>query len=82
MHKYPRGRYQQDGARLFLVVPGNRTGGNGFKLKYGKFHLHVGKNCFPVMLTEHWNSMPREVAESLSLQMFESCLDVILDNVL
>ena len=37
--KYLQGGGQEDGARLFAVVPSNRTRGNGHKLKYRMFLL-------------------------------------------
>ncbi|KGL74753.1 hypothetical protein N309_03347, partial [Tinamus guttatus] len=51
---------------------------NGYKLKHRKFHLHVGKNFFPVTVTEHWNRLPREVVEPPSLEFFQSRLDATL----
>lgn len=63
-----RGRWQEYGASLFLVVLGNRTRGNRQKLMDRKFHL----NFFTLQVTEHWNRLPREVVEAPSQEIFQS----------
>ena len=48
-------------ARLFLVVPINRTKDKGHKLGHRKFHPNMKKNLFALRMTEHWNKLPREM---------------------
>ena len=81
-YKYLQGGCQEDGARLFPVVPSDRTRGNGHKLKHRKLRLNTRKNFFPLRVTEHWNRLPREVVESPSLEIFETLLDEDLCSLL
>ncbi|KAK4827281.1 hypothetical protein QYF61_016427 [Mycteria americana] len=66
-HKYLKGGGKEDRARLFSVVPSDRTRGNGHTLKHRGFPLNIQKQFFTLRVTEHWHRLPREAAESLSL---------------
>ena len=77
-YKYLQGGGQEDGAKLFSVVPSDRTRGNGHKLKPGKLQLNPRKNFFPLRVTEPWPRLPREVVESPSLEIFQPRLAAVL----
>ncbi|GAB0204098.1 hypothetical protein GRJ2_002875400 [Grus japonensis] len=80
-HQYLKGGCLWEVARLFSVVPSDRTRGNRHKLEHRKFHLSMRKISFTLRVTEHWNRLPRELVESPSLEIFKTHLDTILCNL-
>lgn len=57
----------KDGERLFTRADGDRTKGNGFKLKAGRLILTIRKKLFIKRVLRPWNMLPREVADDPSL---------------
>jgi len=76
--KHLMGNTMEAGARLFSVVPSDRTRGNGHKLKYRKFFSNIRRLFFTVRMIEHRNKLPREDVEFPSLEIFKSSVDTAL----
>ena len=75
------GAYKKAGEGLFTGAWSDRTRGNGFRLKEGRFGLEIRKKFFTVRVVRHWHRLPREVVDDHSLEVFKARLDGALSNV-
>jgi len=80
--QYLQGAYRKDGDNLFSRDSSDRTRGNGFKIKQGRFRLDIRKKFFTMRVVRHWNRLPREVVEVPSLETFKTRLDRALSNLI
>ncbi|KFQ61934.1 hypothetical protein N334_05732, partial [Pelecanus crispus] len=77
-----KGTYEKDGDKLFCRACSDRTRGNGFKLKEGRFRLDIRKKFFTMRVVKHCIRLPREVVDAPSLETFKVRLDGALSNLI
>jgi len=79
--KYLKEAYKKDKDKLFSRSCCDRTRGNGFKLKEGRFRLDIRKTFFRMKVVKPWHRLPREVVDAPSLDTFKARLDGALSNL-
>jgi len=62
--QYLKGAYKKDENRLFKKACNDRTSGNGFKLKEGRFTLDTRKISFMMWVVRHCNRLPTVVVDA------------------
>jgi len=73
--------YKRAGEGLFTRAWSDRTRGDGFKLKEGRFRLDIRKNFFTLKVVRPWHRLPREAVAAPTLAVFKARLDGALSNL-
>jgi len=79
--QYLKGAYKKPGEGLLTGPCSDRTRGNGFKLKEGRFKLDIRNKLFTVRVVRHQHRLPREAADAPSVEVFKTMLDRSLSNL-
>jgi len=74
--------YRKDGDRLFSRLCCDETRGNSFRLKEARFRLDIRKKYFTVSVVRHWNRLPADMMDALSLETSKARLDTALSNLI
>jgi len=79
--QYLKGAYKKAGEGLFTRTCSDRTMGNGFKLKEGRFRLDRMKKLFTMRVVRPCHRLPRDGVAAPSLAVFQARLDGALSNL-
>lgn len=81
MYKYLQGGHKEEGDSGFQWCLVTETMGTNWNTG-GSLRTSVKKKkVFPVRVTEHWHRFPKEIFESWSLEIIESCLDIVVGGL-
>ena len=80
--QYLKGPDKQEAEQPFTRLHSDRTRGNGFKLRQGRFRLDIRKKFFTQRVVTHWNRLPKEIAYVPTLETFKARLDVALGSLI
>mgnify|MGYP001864672589 CR=1 FL=1 len=67
---------------MFMRVDSDRTRGNGFQLRQGRFRLDITRMFFTQRVVTHWNRLAKEVVDAPPLEVFKARLDVALGSLM
>ena len=76
--QYLKGSCRKEEDGLFSRVCGDRTRGNDFKLKEGRFRLDIRKKSVTVRVVRCWNRLPRDVVDAPFPETFKARPDQAL----
>jgi len=77
----PGGACERAGEGLFTSTWSDRTRGDSFKLKEGRFRFGIRKKFFAMRAVRPWPRLPREAVAACSLALFKARLDGALSTL-
>ena len=80
--QYLQGGCRKEGDRHFSRIRGDRTRGNGFRLKEGRFRLDIRRKFYTIRVVRQWHRLPGEVVDVPSLETVKITLDRALSNLI
>jgi len=79
--QYLKGAYRKEEHKHFSRSYCDRTRGNGFKLKEGRYRLDTRQKFFTMRAVKPWHRLPREVVDAPSVETSKARLDGALSSL-